>query len=334
MATEVISTVQPSGGDYTTLTAWEAGEQRNLVSADEIATAECYDFALTDDFAISGWTTDATRYIKIYAPTAERHNGTARAVGGSGFSITPSGGAAANSTIRVAQSHVYIEGLDVVGTSSSQPVLNAVSGAGNIYVDACIIHDTKTGTGYTVLANISGVALRMRNSMVYGSCRSADLRDATSVLLENCIFWRHAAQLGVLMRGSAVVRNSYSGHAGGASEDWWTGGSGVSGNNNASGDSTAATLFSSSLTSVASSVLASTTTSSEDLHLAAGTNALVGAGTNLYASFTEDIDGDTWPSSGAWDIGADYRYSASALPTLTAINASLITTTGARLTVT
>lgn len=40
MATEVIKTIKSSGGDYTTLHAFKAGEVRDLVAADEIAVAE------------------------------------------------------------------------------------------------------------------------------------------------------------------------------------------------------------------------------------------------------------------------------------------------------
>ena len=151
MATEVTHTIRSSGGDYTSLSAWEAGEQRGLtvmqkantsnhsgtftsgetlsfspsgatgvmietdnssymryelssgtpsvddtISGDssgascdidtfayqdgEIEIAECYNDwtdGLEDYLNINGWTTDNTRYIKIYTPASERHNGTA-----------------------------------------------------------------------------------------------------------------------------------------------------------------------------------------------------------------------------------------------------------------
>jgi len=46
-----------------------------------------------------------------------------------------------------------------------------------------------------------------------------------------------------------------------------------------------------------------------DFHLSSG-SALRGAGANLYSLFTTDIDGDTWPAAGAWDIGFDYFVSS------------------------
>jgi len=84
MATEVIKIVDPdngSGTNYTSLSAWEAGEQGDLTGArDEIAVAKCRCTGGTADttgLIIEGWTTDSTRYIKIWTDPAEsyRHNG-------------------------------------------------------------------------------------------------------------------------------------------------------------------------------------------------------------------------------------------------------------------
>jgi len=80
MATEVVHSIRSSGGDYTSLSAWEAAQQRDLVTADEIAVAELYnDWAgdgLEDACIVSGWTTSATNYIEIRAADGEAHDGT------------------------------------------------------------------------------------------------------------------------------------------------------------------------------------------------------------------------------------------------------------------
>jgi len=75
MATEIIKTIKPSGGDYTSLSAWEAARQRDLVAVDEIEIAECYPFEDTTPCTISGWTTDATRKIIIRTPSGYKHGG-------------------------------------------------------------------------------------------------------------------------------------------------------------------------------------------------------------------------------------------------------------------
>jgi len=77
VTTTVTSTIKESGGDYTTLTAWEAAKQANLVTADQIQIAELYAFTtyLNDSVTVSGWTMDATRYAEIRTATGQRGDG-------------------------------------------------------------------------------------------------------------------------------------------------------------------------------------------------------------------------------------------------------------------
>lgn len=63
-ATETFVTVNTDGGgDYTSLVAAEAGEQKDLVSANEQLTINCSGTAADVDAVFDGWTTDATRKI-------------------------------------------------------------------------------------------------------------------------------------------------------------------------------------------------------------------------------------------------------------------------------
>jgi hypothetical protein len=72
MLTTVTHTIKASGGDYTSLASWEAAQQRNLVSLDEITVAECYGFVDTTVTTVSGWTTGINNYIEIRAhPSAK-----------------------------------------------------------------------------------------------------------------------------------------------------------------------------------------------------------------------------------------------------------------------
>jgi len=81
MATERKRTIKPTGqgGDYTTLSAWEAGEQADLVALDEYRIGEIDgDWSATSetaDVAINGSITDSTRYLEIRAIGTARHNG-------------------------------------------------------------------------------------------------------------------------------------------------------------------------------------------------------------------------------------------------------------------
>ncbi|PIR58088.1 MAG: hypothetical protein COU71_00525, partial [Parcubacteria group bacterium CG10_big_fil_rev_8_21_14_0_10_38_31] len=68
----------PSANCYTSLSAWETAEQRDLTATDEIAVARIEGTWTNPDttpVTIDGWTTDATRYIKIYTTTEARHTG-------------------------------------------------------------------------------------------------------------------------------------------------------------------------------------------------------------------------------------------------------------------
>jgi len=71
MAT-ITKTIKPSGGDYTSLTTWEAGRQGNLVAAGNIEVAECYSMVDSTEASIEGWVTNDTNYIKIIGAVSER----------------------------------------------------------------------------------------------------------------------------------------------------------------------------------------------------------------------------------------------------------------------
>lgn len=76
MANIIEHTIGAGGGyDYTSLSNWEAAQNRNLVSADEIERAVCYTGQDTTSCVISGWTTDSTRYVEVVGAEGYRHQG-------------------------------------------------------------------------------------------------------------------------------------------------------------------------------------------------------------------------------------------------------------------
>ncbi len=76
MAT-ITKTVKSSGGDYTTLAAWDAGEAQDLTDAGgDIAVADIY--ALQDTAIVSmsaSWVTSAACYVSMSVNAAARHAG-------------------------------------------------------------------------------------------------------------------------------------------------------------------------------------------------------------------------------------------------------------------
>jgi hypothetical protein len=81
MATESIKTIKPAGqgGDYSSLAAWEAGEQADLVSLDRVAVGEIDgDWSGgpdTTNVTIDGWTTNIANYVIVRTVNTAKHNG-------------------------------------------------------------------------------------------------------------------------------------------------------------------------------------------------------------------------------------------------------------------
>lgn len=76
MATTRTVTVKSSGGDYTSVATALSTETKDLVANDRVLVIEIYANAgVQSEINITGWTTDATRYLEIVAPVGERHVG-------------------------------------------------------------------------------------------------------------------------------------------------------------------------------------------------------------------------------------------------------------------
>lgn len=302
-----ISTIKSSGGDYTTLTAWESAQLAVLLAP---AEAECYNFDLDDTLSISGITTSASNYVRIYTPSAERHDGRSRTVSGTGFRLKRT--AAGGVTLSIAVNHSQIEGIEIEGASSTTAAVTYqfgtfAAGANVHLLDKCIIHDTLTGTGYTLNISMSNLVATIRNTIIYGYQRSWDTRNSATVTSENNTLWRHAAQLGAVSDTELSCKNTYSGHTGAAAEDFYTGAASPTGNNNISSDASQAVDYTAGVSNIAgSAVFTSITPSSEDFRLLTGTNALVEAGATL-GSVTTDIIGTARPQGTSYDVGAFER---------------------------
>lgn len=300
MPTTVVKTIRASGGDYTTLSAWEAANQGNLVSADEVRVAECYNdwpSGLADTVDVSGSTTDATRYMMITVAPGHRHNGTPR----SGFYAK----SAANWQTGFAATDAYcvFEWLDFsathTGTSSFKgPATSArvftlrrcigTNGAGNMDIGSY----QQLGNGTTVIACLAVGG-------VYGFVST----NWASGYFYNCVAANCQKGYGWIGgTGAPIYKNCVAYNC---STYAYKGGSASSASNASSASSGAP--GSGAVYSITSAAFADA--ANNDFHLAPG-SALIGAGANLYADFQTDIDGDAWPSSGAWDIGFD-RYVAS-----------------------
>lgn len=299
MTTEVISTIRSSGGDYTSLTSWEAGEQGNLVSLDEIHTAECYDdwgSGLSTSLNIDGSTTDSTRYMKITVASGHRHNGTFQ----SAFYIVADTGNTV--CIRLNDPWCHLEWLDIDAATNSKYGIYAPLQP--CVLKNCLVKSTGGNYCYLLQYNTTPTSV-VQSCLAVGGARGFSI---THVTLYNCVV--SGCTSGVVADAGESTRYSiYNTVVRNCTTNWLSTGVDLGSSHNATSSASDDAPGSNSVTGVASGDFVDAT--NNDFHLASG-SVLIGAGTDLSATFTTDIDGDTWPSGSAWDIGFDYYVSAAA----------------------
>lgn len=309
-ATEVIKTIQASGGDYTTLSAWEAGRQTNCVTADSIEIGQIkgsWSSADTTAITISGWTTDATRYIVVTNSTS-KHDGKRYGSAANAYSleIADANALALNEEfVRVYGLQINITGMTAdrigilinsVGTSYMILAYNILTGASvangaaltaiavldsDVTVDIynCIVHDGESQD------NVDGISYYVLN--------------ATAAKFYNCTAF-HGYQHFRRAGGNAYAYNCLSQNPGLSTGDWvgtWAGGDYNCAYNNDADTPGANSVKNYNATFVSE-------TAPLDLHLAAASTSIIDVTTDQSSGlFADDIDYVT--RSGAWDIGAD-----------------------------
>jgi hypothetical protein len=298
MPTLRVVTVKSSGGDYTSLSSAEALEQGDLPTLDRQLDIECYSMGDTAAVTIAGWTTDATRYLRIYTPTAERHDGKWNT---SKYRLTPS--ASFGRALTIQEEYVRVEGLQMQNTNNTDGtggVFVSVGNPSDVRITESIIRNS--GRASTSQGNINAQTgtFTLRNCIIYGAVGASGVTlgnfGTASFTIENCTITNNATYGINRLSNTVNVTNTYCG------------GNGTDAYNGTMTRTTcahsSATVFAGSTASVAHSTanFVNVTAGSQDYHLVLG-SALIGAGTDLSATFTTDIDGQT--RSGTWDIGAD-----------------------------
>lgn len=326
MATEHITVVDPDQGagyDYASLSLWESdfGDTTgNLPSDDLIAIAKCRSTGGTADataVAIDGWTTDATRYIKVWTDSAEsyRHDGKWN-TGKYRISLS-SGGTGA---LTIGDNYVRVIGLQLNNTSADRGAGIAftgefANGANLVTISHCIfkgVTDTEawallTGGIFTVNAANDNLNLHIYNNVFYDYKCANDYTGAmvlrmwygSAKVYANTI---HDCRLGIVQGGDSTVTvkdmlfDGCTTDATGTITDTYC----ATSNDNTKGLNASGTgnRFSQTFSFVDGN--------NGDFHLTVSDSGARDYGTGLSGdtpAISDDIDGVT--RTGTWDIGAD-----------------------------
>ena len=297
MPTLVSKTVKSSGGDYSSLSAWEAGQQGDLPALDEIHEAVCYAFTDTTTVTIDGWTTDATRYINVKVAAGNRHPGYRDATK---YKLTKQ--------IWCQEEYARFNGLQMSATNGRGFFLYALDGGltSDIRLIDCLIYDC-TGDGVFCYSG----TVTCINCVSMGNTGHGFKIHANPVALNcsNCVSINNTGSgAGFIVTQSAgttfICKNCYAGGNAGADYDNAVGASfTITTSYSEDGSlSTPTAAFSTS----SGAYFTNVTSGSENLHIGAS-SALKDAGTSLagwsHPDGNVDIDGDA--RSGSWDVGAD-----------------------------
>lgn len=310
MPTVQTVTVKSSGGDYTTLASAEAGEQADLVSADVQLDIECYASAAPDSTAVAfnGWTTDATRFIRVTCPVGERHLG----IWNTGkYYMELNYSASGGGILRNQEDFTALEFLQVRNTNGSAAEFNDCIYCDNkVTINSCI---TRGGYhGILAGANPSTV----RNCLCYGAVAVGayiSTSGASPSSIENCTLIGAVAGLSFASSGTyGFAKNVYA-HGGTRGIGSNTAGGGTTGGvvtkTNVTTSDTSATNNSGGggATNCTDSIAHDTSTftnvtgGSEDYSLPVG-SGLIDDGVDLSGTFTLDIAGNT--RGATFDVGA------------------------------
>lgn len=293
---------------YTSLSAWEAAEERNLTSTarypnGEIEMVECWPTNDRTALYINSWVTGKNNFIKVYTPLSQRHKGI---WDDTKYNLQVS----TNTTMEIRSCHVKVDGLQFENINSFDWTDKGVwvsateSNCEYTISNNIIKSDNPTASfvnGIAVFANGSGVC-NIFNNIIYDFTTSGsggnmyfEAADFITNVYNNTVYNArncYSQVEGTVNMFGNIAQDCVNDYLGTYNIDDYN----VSEDGTSSGDN--------SRTCTVTFV----STSTNDFHLATDDTCAKGYGSpisyKLAASSYSDIDGQTRPSNG-WDIGAD-----------------------------
>lgn len=298
------TTNNESGGTaaYASLDACRAAEvsaRPNLVSNDEVLEILCCGSAAdTTPVALSGFTTDATRYLHIKGNTGHangRHPGYPST---DHYRLWVS--ANFGRALLLSVNYTRIDGLQIRNDH-----VNAFSGV-RVEADFCEFDGVLLRADATSAFEGRGSDSWFRNCVAYSSADGFRNFNTSATYYDNCCAVGNSGPgFTDSVTNASVPRNCYSGGNGTGFVNMVTP---LENCHSSDGSqSTTTTAYSTS----SGAYFTDITAGAQNLHLQAS-SALRAVGTDLSSDFTLDIDRETRPTgSSTWDVGVD-QYSASA----------------------
>jgi len=176
-----IKTIKPAGGgDYTTIQAWWDGFAKSQATADQ--WAECYGGGDLGPWVPANFTTataDSTHFVKIYAATTDRHNGT---YDSTKADVKSTNGGSPDTCFTIncnaaTASYMQIVGLQFSGQGTINHMLRAIVAASNFLVDGCLFRSNNglsNAASLLVFMTASGGVATVQNNIFYDVGSSSD----------------------------------------------------------------------------------------------------------------------------------------------------------------
>lgn len=318
MATTVVKRIG-SGGDYSTLQAWEDASPANLVTSDQIWRGEMIAGTSLSGNAlltVAGSTTDATRYKILtceagasFRDNASKQTNALRWNASNGAAINT--GDAFNDGMTVNEAFFRMVGIQLKGGGGSNHFALLVTAA-DVTVDSCIIQSDLP------LAATNSRFLMKNTVVIKSASGGAACGLQSSFTLVNCTIVKPsdvgAVTLGLdiqFTNGACVVKN--------CAVFGFTTASATDGNGNTT-HTTCQTDQASPLTgyttqTYSTSLFPNITLATCDYRAKSG-SALLNAGTTDATNAATDIFGVARPSGASYDVGA-HEFVAASVPTVT-----------------
>jgi len=314
--------------EYASLSAAVGGakDANHLNSADLRATntilnIPCYFDSGADTAAVTvtGYTTSAANYIKIYTPfnisteanNSQRHQGK---WDDAKYNLKYTTGPGVSNVLAIAISNVRVDGLQIKGTAGNGMGLVAIK------VESSVAHNT-TSISNCIVSGVSSTvqnegiwvysSIKAWNNIIYGfnlnsgsgirfSVSTANTSYISNVTIYDCVYGLNNTWVGTPLAKNVITQNC---------TDGFNGAINAGSNYNISNKSADAP----GANSKNSTTVVFVDAANKNFHLSNSDTAARGSGVNLSADpnlpFSTDIDGQPRPT-GAWDIGADQVFGA------------------------